>query len=74
MIWLKVPGLVLLIVLFFFIYIFLGVNILNKRHHCLLCLGSCVSSSVVWTAPSALCACPIRVSREGWRDDFFQKS
>lgn len=33
---LKVPGLVLLIVLFFFIYIFLGVNILNKRHHCLL--------------------------------------
>ena len=27
----------------FFIYIFLGVNILNKRRHCLLCFGSCIS-------------------------------
>lgn len=61
-IWLKVPGLVLLIVLFFFISIFLGVNILNKQRHCLLCLGAHVSSSVAWRVP-ALGTCPGRDPR-----------
>lgn len=32
-----------IVLLFFFIYIFLGVNILNKRHHCLLSWLFCVS-------------------------------